>query len=184
MRRILSLILGVVLLFSLFGCGEKNIDKNSFESAEEYVNDVKSEREQKEEKEIEQFENNKKSINEEVSIPGYTLKLKDYSIVDSTVFDDKKNIIITFDYTNTGENDGQFGVLVGFGSQPSLKLYQDGIEITSTVSKLWKNGSTIIKPGTTIEVIYSYQLENETSDIEVELNNYDREISTCTLNLK
>ena len=184
MKRFLSLILGLVLIVSFVGCEDNDIDKNSFESAKEYVDGVKSEREQKEEKEREQYENSKKSIKEEVSIPGYTLKIKDYSIVNSTVFDDKKNIIITFDYTNTGENDGQFGVLVGFGSQPSLKLYQDGIEITGTVSKLLKNVSTIIKPGTTIEVINAYQLENETSDIEVELNNYDREISTGTIKLK
>lgn len=182
MKKFLSLILGVVLLFSLVGCGEKDIDKNSFESAEEYVNDVKSEREQKEEKEKEQFESNKKIINEEVSIPDYTLKLKGYSIVDSTIFDDAKNIIITYDYTNTGENDSQFLNLHDYMS-PELKLYQDGIEIKGTVSKVSKNGATVIKPGTTIEVIHSYKLENETSDIEVELNNYDRESSTCTLKL-
>jgi len=185
MKRILSLILGVVLIFSLVGCGDENVDKNSFESAKEYVEDVKSEREQKEEKEKEQFENNKKSISEEVSISDYTLKLKEYSVVDSTILDGEKNIIITFDYTNTGEYDGQFGALVGgFGSQPALKLYQDGIELKGTASKLWENHSTVIKPGTTIEVIYPYQLENETSDIEVELKKYDREISTCTIKLK
>ena len=182
MKKILCLLLSAILTFGLVGCGDKD-NKNSFESAEEYVNNVKSEREQKEEKEKEQFENNKKSINEEVSISGYTLKLKEYSIVDSTNFDGKKNIVFTFDYTNTGEYDGQFGALVGY-SQPALKMYQDGIEIKGTASKLWKNASTIIKPGTTIEVIYPYQLENETSDIEVELKNYDREISTCTIKLK
>ena len=36
---------------ALAGCGDKDIDKNSFESAKEYVDGVKSEREQKEEKE-------------------------------------------------------------------------------------------------------------------------------------
>jgi hypothetical protein len=184
MKKILSLILGVVLLFSLVGCREKDVDKNSFESAKEYVDGVKSEREQKEEKEREQFESNKKSINEEVSLLGCTLKLKEYSIVDSAIFDDTKCIAITFDYTNNGETDNQFCNFINGYIQPTLNLYQDGVKLkTHGSSKLIKGHGTIIKPGATTEVIYVFALQNESSDIEVELKNYDSESSTCTLKL-
>ena len=184
MKKFLSLMLGVVLLFSLVGCGEKDVDKNSFESAKEYVDGVKSEREQKEEKERKQFESNKTSISEEVSVSECTLKLKEYSIVDSTFYEDTKSIAITFDYTNNGETDNQFCNFINGYIQPTLNLYQDGVKLeTDALSKLIKGHGTIIKPGATTEVIYVFALQNESSDIEVELKHYDRESSTCTLKL-
>lgn len=185
MKKVLCLMLGVILTFGLVGCGEKDIDKNSFESAKEYVDGVKSEREQKDEKEREQFESNKTSTSGEVSLLGCTLKLKEYSIVDSTFYEDTKSIAITFDYTNNGETDNQFCNFINGYMPPALVLYQDGVKLeTDALSKLIKGHGTIIKPGTTTEVIYVFALQNESSDIEVELKNYDKESSTCTIKLK
>ena len=46
-----------------------------------------------------------------------------------------------------------------------------------------KNDMSAIKQGTTIETIYGFTLENEISDVEVELMNYSGEKSTCTIKL-
>lgn len=184
MKKILCLLLCVILTFGLVGCGDKDIDKNSFESSKEYVDGVKSEREQKEEKEKEQFESNKKSINEEVSVSECTLKLKEYSIVDSTLFDNTKCIAITFDFTNNSQTDKHFADIIDEYSFPLLTLYQDGVKLNCTFSKLSKDNSTLIKPGTTIEVIEVFKLQNESSNIDLELKDINGKSSTCTLKLK
>ena len=44
MKKFLCLLLGLILTFGLFGCGDNDVDKNSFESAEEYLNNTKSEK--------------------------------------------------------------------------------------------------------------------------------------------
>ena len=183
MKKFLCLILAVCLSLGLAACGDKDIDKNSFESAKEYVDGVKSEREQKEVKEREQFESNKKTINEEVSVSECTLKLKEYSIVDSTIFDNTKCIAISFDFTNNSGTEKHFADIIYEYSFPVLTLYQDGVKLNCTSSKLSKDAGTIIKSGATIEVVEVFALQNETSNIEVELKHYDREISSCIIKL-
>ena len=95
MKKFLCLILVVCLSLSLSACGDKKVDENSFESMQEYANDVKSQKEQRAQKEQKQYDSNKKSISEALSVPECTLKLKEYAVIDSTLYEGKKNIAIT-----------------------------------------------------------------------------------------
>ena len=184
MKKFLCLILVVCLSLSLSACGDKKVDENSFESMQEYANDVKSQKEQRAQKEQKQYDSNKKSISEALSVPECTLKLKEYAVIDSTLYEGKKNIAITFDYTNNEEANRSFGAVVSPAAAEShLTLYQDGIELRTELIQMRKNDLSAIKQGTTIETIYGFTLENEISDVEVELMNYSGEKSTCIIKL-
>ena len=178
MKKFLCLILGVCLILGLAGCGDKDVDNNSFESMQEYANDVKNQKEQK------QYDSNKKNISEEIAVSETKLKLKEYGVIDSSFNEGEKTIVITFDYTNNEEPNRAFGGVVSkTDAESRLTLYQDGIELRAALIAMKKNDISYIKQGTTIETIYGFTLENETSDIVVELMNYSGEKSTCIIKL-
>lgn len=184
MKKFLCLILGVCLILGLAGCGDKDVDNNSFESMQEYANDVKNQKEQRAQKEQKQYDSNKKSMSEEIAVSETKLKLKEYGVIDSSFNEGEKSIVITFDYTNNEEPNRAFGAVVSkVGAESRLTLYQDGIELRADLLAMKKNELSTIKQGTTIETVYGFVLENETSDIEVELMNYSGEKSTCIIKL-
>ena len=184
MKKILCLILVVCLSLGLSACGDKEVDENSFESMQEYANDAKSQKEQIAQKEQKQYDSNKKSISEVLSVTESTIKLKEYSVIDSSFNEGEKSIVITFDYTNNEEPNRSFGSVVSkTDAESRLTLYQDGIELRVAAIAISKNYISNIKHGTTIETVYGFVLENETSDVEVELMNYSSEKSTCTIKL-
>ena len=184
MKKFLCLILGVCLILGLSGCGDKDVDNNSFESMQEYANDVKNQKEQRAQKEQKQYDSNKKNISEEIAASETKLKLKEYGVIDSSFNEGEKTIVITFDYTNNEEPNRSFGSVVSkTDAESRLTLYQDGIELRVAAIAISKNYISNIKHGTTIETVYGFVLENETSDVEVELMNYSGEKSTCTIKL-
>ena len=76
-------------------------------------------------------------------------------------------LILTLDYTNTNENNND-----GFYNMKNLlKLYQDGAEIKTGYSVHNKDENTQIKTGATVEVVTTYDLRNDTSDVEIECYN-------------
>lgn len=92
------------------------------------------------------------------------------SILDATLskdYKDKDAIIVTYDFTNNGENETSFMVAI------SAKAYQDGIELESAIimdddfssEDQMKN----IKPGATLTVQKAYVLDNNTSPVEIEV---------------
>lgn len=92
------------------------------------------------------------------------------SILDATLskdYEDKDAIIVSYDFTNNGENETSFMVAI------SAKAYQDGIELESAIimgddlnaEDQMKN----IKPGATLTVKKAYVLDNNTSPVEVEV---------------
>ena len=184
MKKFLCLILGVCLILGLSGCGDKDVDNNSFESMQEYANDVKNQKEQRAQKEQKQYDSNKKNISEEIAVSETKLKLKEYGVIDSSFNEGEKSIVITFDYTNNEEPNRAFGDVVSkISAESRLTLYQDGIELRTDLMAMSKNYTSAIKQGTTIETVYGFVLENETSDVEVELMNYSGEKSTCIIKL-
>ena len=151
---------------------------------QEYANNIKNQKEDRAQIEQKQYDSNKKSISEELTVTETKLKLKEYGIVDSILLEGKRSIVITFDYTNNREANDMFGAIVGKATESRLILYQDGIELRPDgVLAMKKNYDSLIKQGATIETIYGFTLENETSDIEVELMNYSGEKSTCIIKL-
>ena len=147
---------------------------------QEYANDVKNQKEQRAQKEQKQYDSNKKNISEEIAVSETKLKLKEYGVIDSSFNEGEKSIVITFDYTNNEEPNRAFGDVVSkISAESRLTLYQDGIELRAALIAMKKNDISYIKQGTTIETIYGFTLENETSDIVVELMNYSGEKSTC-----
>lgn len=78
--------------------------------------------------------------------------------------------IITYAWTNNSDE------TTSAMSEIDVKAFQDGVELDSSFTILdpsvWDSSSNLkdVKPGATIEVQYAFYLDNESSDVEVELS--------------
>ena len=79
-------------------------------------------------------------------------------------------ISFVIDYTNTNDDINKSF----YHMKSQIKLYQDGAELTTGYSRHDKDESTQLRNGTTIEVITTYNLRNETSDVELECYEPDK----------
>lgn len=182
MKKLLSLLLALTICLSFGACG-----KDEPETVEEAVEQVQSsweklseENEKKKAEENKQFEKNQVKIkNGSFEIPDIgKVNLKSYVIMDGML--DTRNIVLTLEYTNTkADYDLSFNHFANY-----LTLYQDGAKLSSAFSSFDKEQTTTIKSGSTVEVVTSYTLRNETSDIEFECKDYNGEYGTYTLKLK
>lgn len=102
------------------------------------------------------------------TIDDYVINIK--SIRLTTNYEDAPSVIVTYDFTNNGEDAKSFMLAV------TSKVFQDGIECESTISAFdddsfnSENQMKDIKTGATLEVEKIYKLNNETSEIEVEVS--------------
>ena len=179
MKKVGVLILAGILCLSLFGCGKSEMEKNQEEFAgaandvwKEMQNQNKKREEIKEENE-KIFTKKQKSIDNAVlEVTGdrnpATMVLKSYVIVSDTYNPEDKILVLTMDYTNKYDDyDFHSGVFMN----NHTALYQDGVALSqSGITGFEKDQYTSIRSGATIEVIYSYKLRNETSDVEFEVD--------------
>lgn len=128
---------------------------------------------------VQKFRENQTIIsNTEISGEDFDLKLKSYGIADSY---GSKAITITADFTSYNENFdlGYFNIM------DNLAFYQDGVRINSTVTDYNMNLDKSIKAGKTIEIAFSYELDNETSDIEIVATGINGAlVDTCSFKIK
>jgi len=134
------------------------------------------------------YEQNKRSIpgNPTLTVPEYgSIALKSYAVIDIY---NQKSLVLCFDYTNNNASmDLSFLNYIG-----NLSLYQNGVRISYHPSLADKDCSTAVKNGTSIEVIATYSLRDDSTDVLFEVvdpksyaeNKQDRVCGTYTLKIK
>lgn len=182
-KRILALFLAVITCLSLSACdGEKEAEKieKAIDESKTAMEKLSETADKKVAEKQKIFDKNKKSTDVTFSIDQEgTLKLKSYAAMEGML--DSKVLTVVLDFTNNEPSYNQSF----YNVNSYMTLYQDGAAINPFTSSLDKEQATMIKPGATIEVITTYELRNETSDVEVECK--DREgnvIGTAVLKIK
>jgi len=158
MKKTILILLAVVLPLTLISCLEFEID-SSKDSPLAY-NDT-----------TEPDSGGKSNVMlNSGTIDDYLIIIKSMQL--STNYKDEPSVIITYDFTNNSDEAKSFVFAV------SSTVFQDGIECESTISSFKDksfnsdNQMKDIKPGATLEVQKIYKLNNETSDIEVEVSEW------------
>lgn len=131
-----------------------NLAKEGHETAEQRLAERKSKYNQK-----------KVTVNDVITTDSATIKLKSYAILENEYsLDNEKNIILTFDYTNTDDTEWHFYTALG-------DVYQGGVHIPRALDTLEKENTTSIRQGTTLEVVTSYTIRNESDSFELIFHN-------------
>jgi len=111
-----------------------------------------------------------KTIAEAGKIGDYNVTIKDSKVVQNG---DKNILVVTYTFVNNAKDSKAFMYAV------TDKLFQNGIEL-GTVYGSWgieneynfDNKSKEIKPGVTLDVQCAYELNDTTTDIEVEISEW------------
>jgi len=174
---------------SLFGCRSKEEKKaaqmaseaflemmensESMKAAEKEKKKAEPKQEEKEktpqEKNEEKFEQDQQEVEDAEFYAEYTpsrkgtIKLKSFVVIEDIYNPKEKKLVLTVDYTNDGEMDDRFTTI-----WDKLLAYQDGVKLERSYSDFDKDQDTKIKPGTTLECVYTLALRNDTSDVEFE----------------
>lgn len=184
MKKVILFMLAAVLSLSLYGCGGAVNNKNTSSGV---VNNVPKQQKNSSEEAAKiaeqnknEFANEQKTINDatfEVNTEdgnAATMKLKSFVILDNQNIADKKTIVLTLDCTNNSDEEMNFDTLFG-----PVGLFQDGVRLPVYSTEFDNNSTTPIKNGETVEVICSYYIGSETSDIEFKVA--DETVSTLKL---
>ena len=120
------------------------------------------------------------------NVGDYNIELKDSRI--ATDYDGSKILIVTYTFTNNSDEAECFGYAV------IDKAYQDGIELGDVWSSYgiddlsFDNKAKEIKPGKSLDVQCAYELNDETTDVEIEFSLFsvwsDKVYETFTIKLK
>lgn len=98
------------------------------------------------------------------------VELKDSKI--ATDYEGKKVLVVTYGFTNNDTKAQSFNVAV------DDKAYQDGVELGMVLSDYGIDGYSYdekikdVKPGVSLDVQCAYELNDETTDVELELSRW------------
>lgn len=98
------------------------------------------------------------------------VELKDSKI--ATDYEGKKVLVVTYGFTNNDTKAQSFNVAI------DDKAYQDGIELGMVLSDYGIDGYSYdekikdVKPGVSLDVQCAYELNDETTDVELELSRW------------
>ncbi len=155
MKKFLSLLLSVTLIFSfaLFAIASSDSDERET---------------------VTQGDNNADNPPENNEIGDYSVEIIDARIETPDYYDAKKQVVIKYSYTNNSKDS------VSFSTAFDYKAYQDGVELERGYmpGEYYQDGNFIdnfskeIKPGVSINVEVAYELNNETSDVEAEITDF------------
>ena len=83
-----------------------------------------------------------------------------------TDYSDNPCVFITYTFTNVSDDDAS-----AFISSVTADVYQDGVECETAFADTDGGGNSMtkVKKGSSIEVVQAYELQNTTSDVEVEV---------------
>ena len=104
------------------------------------------------------------------SIGSYKVDIKSCRLAQD--YEGKPIVIVMYGFTNNGEN------AVSFSGAFTDKVYQDGVElehcyfVDESANYASDNQNKDIKTGVTLDVEVAYTLNNSTSDIEVEIEEF------------
>lgn len=183
-KKLISLGLVSVLCLSFAGCGKeepKTLDeaiaqnKDAIKQGTDALKKIGDELKESQEKKKKEFEKSKVKVKDNITFENSKfgkLVLKSYGF-------DKDNIVLTYEYTNTTENDSSARVFL-----QQISAYQDGAKLNEYITTYSEDDRTNIKTGTTVNAGTSFGLRNKTSDIELEFTGYDGEKQTHTLKIK
>lgn len=102
-------------------------------------------------------------------IGSYNVIVKDYFVAED--YDDEKILVVTYTFTNNSETNASFDVSI------YEQCFQNGVELnkdyfTDIEDYDTSNSTKSIKPGTSIDVQQAYVLNDEESDIDVEISEF------------
>lgn len=168
-KKILLLGLAAALSLSVCGCGkseEPQTAEEAMEQAKSAMSQIGKAMDKKKEEEQKQFEKNEKKLDNAVIEDENSGKavLKSYAVLKDKDSGSAKLTLIA-DYTNQSGYDMSFSSFAA-----GMTLYQDGVMLNTAYSPLNKDDGTVIKQDAKIEVVYSYSLRNDTSDVEFEVD--------------
>ena len=112
--------------------------------------------------------NSEENIEGKGTIRDFGVEIKDYTITSNSR--DEKVLLVKIAFTNN-DNEPK-----AFNYNLDCKAYQNGIELKTPFSSYdidgldWEDKTKKIKPGVTYEFNMGYCLDNETSDVEVEIS--------------
>jgi uncharacterized lipoprotein YehR (DUF1307 family) len=154
----LSLVLIMVLAFSLSACGGNSSPSKSNSSGSITAASEKSE-----------SSNKAAKSSSSGTLGDYDFAIKDYKLVKD--YEGKDAILINVKFTNNGEDATSFMVA------GDLEVFQDGVELESTVttgknSENTDNDDKDIKTGASIDCAEVFVLKNKTSPVEAELSEF------------
>lgn len=141
MKRVLVLLLTVVVMFALAGCGGES-------------------------------EPEEKTPSDSGALGNYEVAIKDYELVKD--YDGKDTIAISIEFTNNSDESASFDVAM------MCDAFQDGVELDTTsiytdeesLDCMDDDTSKQIKPGKTIEIVVTKELDNTTSPVDVEIEEF------------
>ena len=149
MKRVISLVLVMALLltFGLFALG----------SGESSTTD-------------DQGSGNSDTTETKANLGDYNIEIKSCRL--ATDFEGKKVVIVNYGYTNYGENANSFTTAV------ETTVYQNGVGLNEAyilddgANYSADNQTKEIKTGASLDVEVAYELNDETTDIEVEVKEW------------
>ena len=114
----------------------------------------------------------------------YNVELKNAKL--ATDVSDDKIVVVTYSFTNNSDS------AVAFNTVIDDKAFQDGVELGVVWTSYgvdgldYQTGRREIKPGVTFDVTCAYELNNDSSDVEIELYRYykDNPFYRYTLTIK
>lgn len=104
------------------------------------------------------------------NIGKYHITIKDYNITYDN--SNKAVLLVKFAFTNNDKEEKSFTYNL------SAKAYQNGVELTTPISSYgideldWNDKTRKIKPGVTYEFNMGYYIEDEETDVEIEVEPY------------
>lgn len=167
-KAILLISVLSLILTSLIACGSNTEQKSYREQMNDAIVNGQNEYQQEVEDRKNAFENNQVKAPEGVKIYSTDERsfgeatLKSFYVTGSSYNSNDNFIFLTYDYTNTSEDDCGF-----YGLNYYYKVYQDGVELVSILGEHNKDQNTAVRPGTTIEVVECFMLRDTQSDIEI-----------------
>lgn len=168
----IGVVVALVLLVACFGNsaeGDKKPDNNTVSGSNASVDNTdeqSTESEKESVKTSKETEDNEKKASEG-ALGDYFIKILSCKVTKD--YEKKPAIVVTYEFTNNSDDATNF--LVALSSQ----AYQDGIELETAIimdSKVYNSANSMkdIKPGKKIKVQQAYLLDNNKSDVEIEVS--------------
>lgn len=115
------------------------------------------------------FSGGEETEKETGDIGSYNVIVKDYFVAED--YDDEKILVVTYTFTNNSETNASFDVAI------YEQCFQNGVELnknffTDIDNYDDSNSTKSIKPGASIDVQQAYDLNDEESDIDVEISEF------------
>ena len=158
MKKVVLLLLTLILSLAIMGCGTSTTTGTS-ETTSNGTTPAEASAETQADSGI---------MADSGTLGDYTVTIKSARL--TTNYKDEPSIIITYDFTNNSDKTASFAF------STSSKVFQNGIECDTTISSYnddtfsSENSLKDIKTGATLEVEAIYKLNDETSDVEVEVS--------------